>query len=69
MKLYNDITPSIGKSLEKTAMLTKLSEKVEDWSSEVVNEAYNQLPFLSGKELEVDLQNYIAIFSPNGLTT
>jgi hypothetical protein len=52
MELYKQINPA----LEKTAMLTKLSENVDDWASEITNEVYNQLPFLGGKELMVDLQ-------------
>lgn len=41
--------------LTKVAMRTKLSEDPSNWPSEIVNEVYNQIPELSGKELEVRL--------------
>ena len=36
--------------------MTKLSPNIEDWSAEITNEAYKQLPFISGKEVIVELQ-------------
>lgn len=54
MELYNKIPePLFEKHASST---TTLSENTEDWAAEITNEAYKQLPFLSGKEISVDIQ-------------
>ena len=47
------LSNSIG--IEKTAATTRLEQEPEEWPSEIIQEAYKQLPWLRDFEIDVDL--------------